>query len=144
MYSRLLMRNFRRISKLLCIRGHSFKHRTQIVGLEPTYRHLTVTDGLANRSLTSQGYICKIGGAETIKSPPIQFSIFIFCLNPPYPQCLIVLRVYYHNIYSSCRYGFRRTSCLVGSALYENPNIQPHFLKTAFMDFSVMAIRSTS
>lgn len=43
-----------------------------------------------------------------------------------------------------CRYGFRGTSCLVGIALYENPNMQLHFLKTSVEDFFTMAIRSTS
>lgn len=87
----------------------------------------------------------KIGGNETNKSPPIiHFNLYIFHMLSPYPQCLIVLRVHCHNIYSSCRYGFPWTSCLVGIALYENPNIRLHFLKTSVEDFSTMAIRSTN
>lgn len=72
------------------------------------------------------------------------FAHFIFCFHPPYPQCLIVLWVYSGIFYFSCRYGFSWASCLVGIALYENPNIQLHFLKTSVEDFLTMAIRSTS
>ena len=71
----------------------------------------------------------------------LDLSFFTFS---PYPQsfkfCGFILD---HNIYS-CRYGFSWASCLVGIALYENPNISIQYPKTALMDFSVKAIRSAS
>lgn len=90
-------------------------------------------------------HIFKIVGGKTNKPPTIIHpNLFIFQMLSPYPQYLIVLWVYSGMFYSSCRYGCSGTSCLVGIAAYENPNIQLHFLKTSVEDFLTMAIRSTS
>lgn len=106
-----------------------FRNQTRVAGIEPAISE-PKSDALPF------GNTPIIGGNETSKPPPINF---IFCFNPPYPQCLIVLWVYCHNI--SCRYGFPWTSCLVRNAGYENPNTSASYFLTSD---KVMAIRSTS